>query len=203
MDWKPERAVQAKNRDFQKEKNQKNKKKTRLLNHVEGRTLCAGLQMATPSRPSINNELSPQEASVATLYQVLHRQWPDLFTIVPSPRKFVECLYCNVSPPPILPVLSRLVESIYHIQYIYNHTSYIHTFVHPCINTFICSYIHTFMRTKHIYIINLHMVALVTPKSWSASSFRFNSYLSCFKWSVLNKQTAWVSFVMFQVASPN
>jgi len=45
---------------------------------------------------------------------------------------------------------------------IYNHKSYIYTFIHPCINTFICSYLHTFMRTQHIHNINLHMVALVT-----------------------------------------
>jgi len=111
--------------------------------------------MATPFRLLINNGLSPQEASVATLCQVLHRQWLDLFMIISSPRKFVECLYCNVDPLPILLVLSRLVESICNIQYIYNHTRYIHTFIHPHINTFIYSYIHT-------YIINLHMVALVT-----------------------------------------
>ena len=72
------------------------------------------------------------------------------------------CLYCNVDPLPISLVLSCLIKSICHIQYMYNHTSYIHTFIHSYINTFICSYIHTFMRTKHIHSINLHMVALVT-----------------------------------------
>jgi len=36
------------------------------------------------------------------------------------------------------------------------------TFMHPYINTFICSYIHTFMRTQHMHNISLHMVAIVT-----------------------------------------
>jgi len=43
-----------------------------MVKHVDGRTLSAGLQMATSSGLSINNGLSPQEASVATLCQVLH-----------------------------------------------------------------------------------------------------------------------------------
>ncbi|KEH28161.1 hypothetical protein MTR_5g070595 [Medicago truncatula] len=42
----------------------------------------------------------------------LYRQRLDLFTIISSPRKFAECLYCDVSPPPILPILSRLIESL-------------------------------------------------------------------------------------------
>ncbi|KEH32662.1 hypothetical protein MTR_4g133385 [Medicago truncatula] len=67
--------------------------------------------MATSSIPFINNGLYPQGASIATLCQFLHRQRLDLFTIVSSPRKFAECLYCYISPPPILPVLSRFVES--------------------------------------------------------------------------------------------
>jgi len=72
VDWKPEGAIQAKVRDFHK---QKQKQKKRLLKHVEGRTLCSHLQMATSPRLSFDNELASQEASVATLCQALHRQW--------------------------------------------------------------------------------------------------------------------------------
>jgi len=47
------------------------------------------------------NGLSPQEVStspsVATLCQALPRQWLDLSTIILSPMKFAECLYCTVS----------------------------------------------------------------------------------------------------------
>ena len=68
VDWKPAGAILEKVRDFQKNK----KQKTWLLKHVEGRTLCAGLKMATSSKLLINNGLSPQEASVATLCQVWH-----------------------------------------------------------------------------------------------------------------------------------
>jgi len=76
-------------------------------------------------------------------------------------KEFSECLYCAVSPPPILHVLSRSIESP--VTYsLYDRSSHIHTFMHSCIRTLILSCIHTFMRTKHIHNINLHMVALVT-----------------------------------------
>jgi len=111
--------------------------------------------MATSPRLSIDNELSPQEASVATLCKVLHRQWPDLFTITSTPRKFVECLYCAVSPPPILHVLSRSIESP--VTYsLYDRSSHIHTFMHSCIRTLILSCIHTFIRTQRTCIYNIN-----------------------------------------------
>ena len=46
----------------------------------------------------------------------LPRQWLDLFTITSSPRKFAECLHCDVSPPHILPILSRFIEFTCHMQ---------------------------------------------------------------------------------------
>ena len=153
-----------------------------------GRTLYAHLQMVTSPRLSIDNELYPQEASVATLCQILHRQWPDLFTITSTPRKFAECLYCNVDPLPILPVLSRLVESIYHIQYIYNHTSYMHPFIHPYINAFICSYINTFMRTQRTYIYTSSVYAWLhqSPKVLVGYIFLFQFLLIMFQVALYN-----------------
>jgi len=111
------------------------------------KTLCADLQMATSSRLWVNNELYPQETSVATLYRVLPRQRLDLFTIISSPRKFAECLYCNVSPPPILHVLSRFIEFTRHMQS-YSRTIiyslYIHTLIQLYIHTLILSHINAY-----------------------------------------------------------
>jgi len=90
-----------------------------------------------------------QEASVSTLCQVLHRQWPDLFTITSTPRKFAECLYCAVSPLPILHVLSRSIESL--VTYsLYDRSSHIHTFMHPHTDAFMYSHIHAYTTHMHI-----------------------------------------------------
>jgi len=110
--------------------------------------------MATSPRLSIDNELSPQEVSVATLCQVSRRQWPDLFTIISSPRKFVECLYCNVDPLPILLVLSRVVESIYHIQYI--HSYKLHSYIHISIHQYFHIHIYTHSCIHIIYTTSIH-----------------------------------------------
>jgi hypothetical protein len=70
-----------------------------------GITLCAGLQNGDFFQILlVNNGLYPQEASVVTLCLVFHCQQRNSFTIVSSSRKFVECLYCVVSPPLILHV---------------------------------------------------------------------------------------------------
>jgi len=95
-----------------------------------------------------------QEASVVTLCQILHCQWLNLFTIIPSPWKFAECLYCNVDPLPISLVLSCLIKSICHIQYMYNHTSYIHTsilsyvhiYTHSCVQNIYTTSIYTWLH---------------------------------------------------------
>jgi len=167
---------------------------------------------------SFDNELSPQEASVATLCQVLHRRWPDLFTITSTPRKFAECLYCDISPPPILYVLSRSIESPV-ICNLYDRSSHIHTFMHPHINTFIYSHIQAYTTHTYTHNINSHTIASVAHSLvWS---YPINSIINCFKWSVLNngqleftsclcfmwlspkKRKAWVYlFSFFQVVSP-
>jgi len=129
-------------------------KKAWLLRRSNGETACVSLQIATSSKLLVNNGLYPQETSVATWYQVLPRLQFGLFTITSSPRKFAECLYCNVTPPPILPVLSHFIEFIRHVQLysravlynLYSHTdhihSYIHTITHSYINTFTHQRIH-------------------------------------------------------------
>ena len=122
--------------------------------------------MATSSRLWVNNGFYPQETSVATLYQVLPRQRLDLFTIISSPRKFAECLNCDVTPPPTLHVLSRFIEFTCHIQIysrtiiysLYSQASHIHSYNY----TFIHEYFHTLVHTQHIHNINSYMVAPVT-----------------------------------------
>ena len=101
----------------------------------------------------LHNGLSPQQASVATLCRVLHRQRLDLFTIISSPRKFAECLYCDGSPPPILHVLSRFIELpvTFSPYKSYKLHSYIHAFIQSYIHTLILSHIHTLMHAQHIH----------------------------------------------------
>jgi len=92
----------------------------------------------------------PQETSVATLCRILPRQQLNLFTIISSPRKFAECLYCDVSPPPILHVLSRFVEFTYHMQLysrtviysLYSHTNHIHSYIHTITHSYINTFTH-------------------------------------------------------------
>jgi len=101
----------------------------------------------------LNDGFSPQEASVATLCRVLPRQRLDLFTNILSPRKFAECLYCDITPPPILPVLSRFIEFTCHMQLysrtviysLYSHTNHIHSYIRH-IYTFIHRYFHIFIH---------------------------------------------------------
>jgi hypothetical protein len=119
---------------------------------------------------------SPQEASISTLCRVLPIQGLNLFTIISSPRKFAECLYCDVSSLPILPVASCLIESTCHIQFIqsYKLHSHIYTFTHSCINNFTYSYIHAYTTyTRH----HSYIIALVTQNPVSVVSLQFGLYL--------------------------
>jgi hypothetical protein len=117
--------------------------------------------MATSSRLLIKNGLSPQEASVASLCQASPHQRLNLCTIISSPRKFAECLYCDVNQSPILPILSRFIKSSVICSF-YSRTNHIHTFIQSYIHTLILSHIHTFIYTQHIRNINSYMVASVT-----------------------------------------
>jgi len=123
------------------------------------------------------------DRSWATLCQVLHRQWLDLFTVISLQGSLPSV--CTMMSLRLLSYRSCLASSSPSVIYsIYSQTNYIHTFIHPYINTFIYSYIHTFMRTHHIHKINSYMVASVAQSIvWS---YPFSSVLNCFKWLVLN-----------------
>jgi hypothetical protein len=102
----------------------------------KGKALRAGLQMATSSRLLVKQWVcSPGGISCYLVPNLPHQQL-NLFTIISSSRKFAECLYCDVSPPPILPILSRFIKSLV-IYSGYSRTSYIHTFMHSYNHTFI------------------------------------------------------------------
>jgi len=161
VDWKPERVVQAKVRVFfQKKKHdcwgapmEENSAlvyKWRLLldfwptNGDFFQTF--GQQWALPLG-GIDRYLVPG----------LPRQWLDLFTITSSPRKFAECLYCDVTPPPILPVLSHFIEFTCHMQLCsrtviqsYKSHSFIHSYNYTSIHQYFHMYIH------NIYTISIH-----------------------------------------------
>ncbi len=152
------------------------------------------------SRPSIDNELASQGASAATVCWVSYHQWPDLFTIISTPRKFAECLYCAVSPPPILHVLSCSIESPV-ICSLYCRLSHVHTFMHSCIHTSILLYSHIQACTTRTYThINSHMIASVAQSLvWS---YLTNSVINRSKWQVLHNGQLEVYLSFFQVASP-
>jgi len=164
--------------------------------------------MVTSSRLWLNNELYPQKTSVATLYQVLPRQRLDWFTIIPSPRMFVECLYCDVSPPPILPVLSRFIEFACHMQLysrtviysLYSHTNHIRSYKS---RSFIQLYIHTLILS-HIYACTTYtyMVASVTQSLvWS---YPFVSVFKSFQAASPKKNgpLEFTLLILLQVVSP-
>jgi len=167
VDWKPERAVQAKVRDVQNKR--KIKQNAWLLRRANGGTLCVGLQMTTSSRHWVNNGLYLQGTSVATIYRVLPRQRLDLFTIISSPRKFAECLYCDVTPPPILPVLSHRVSLIicnYTVVqsstvYTVIQVTFIHTLIQLYIHTLILSYINAYTACIQISFMHGCIVSLI------------------------------------------
>jgi len=93
--------------------------------------------MATSSRLWVDNGLYPQETLVVTLYQVLPCQRINFFTIISFPRKFAECLYYDVTPPLILPVLSSTVYTVIQV-------TFIHTFIQLYVRTLILSHINAY-----------------------------------------------------------
>jgi len=117
------------------------------------RTLCANLQIATSFRLLFQTMgFSPRRHQLL-LCAGLHPINGSICSIISSPRKFAECLYYDVSPPLILHVMSRLIESTCHIQCMQSYK------LHSYIDTFTYSYIHAYITyTQH----HSDMVALVT-----------------------------------------
>ena len=161
MDWKPERAVQAKVRDSQNKR--KIKQKAWLLKRANGGTLCVGLQMATSSRPWVNNGLYPQETSVATLYQVLppsaarlvhnniisKEDLPSVCTAMSLRLPSYMCCLVSSSSPVICnytAVQSSIVYTVVQSSTVYlvKRVTFIHTFIQLYIHTWILSHINAY-----------------------------------------------------------
>ena len=85
--------------------------------------------------------------------------------MIPSPREFAECWYCDVGPLPNLLVLSRFTShiqlychTVLQVVHLYSHMfvqatsihSYIHITIHSYINTFTYSYT---SYTQHSYMV--------------------------------------------------
>jgi len=110
--------------------------------------------MATSSRLSITDSRRRRH------------QFVTLSLITSSSRKFVECLYCNITPRSHFTCFGSFhrvrpsyatIQSYSHLQFIQSYKS--HSFIH---SYNIRSYINTFTHTQHINNINPYMVASVT-----------------------------------------
>ena len=114
---------------------------------------------------------SPQEASVATLCQVLHRQRLNLFPTRSSPRKFAECVALQCRSTSHLTCLvsfhrvrqswcNYTVYTVIQVTFIqsYKLHSYIPTFIHSYNFTFIHSDFHLFIHSciHNIYTTSIH-----------------------------------------------
>jgi len=183
MDWKPERAVQAKIRDFKKTQKQKQKNMTTEACRRKN-TWC--------------------RFTNADFFQTFDRQWAIsprgiscylVLGFTPSTARFVrdniiskevcrvfklQCRSTSYLTSLVSPRRVHLSHTIYEQSYKLH--SYIHTFIHQYFHMFIYAHIHAYTTyTQHQ---STHG-CISHPKFWSAASFRFNSYLSYFKWLVL------------------
>ena len=148
MDWKPERAVKAKVRDFQRKIKQK---KAWLLKHTNGRTLCVGLQMATSSRllvkqwvfspGGIGCYLVPGFTPSTT--QIVHK------SIISKEVCRVFVLRCQSASHFTYPVSFHRVHlwhTVYTIIQVTFILSYTHTLIHSCVHNIYTTSIHTWLH---------------------------------------------------------
>jgi len=168
VDWKPERAVQAKVRDFQKK--EKTKQKKHDYWSVPTRKHSGSACKWRFLKDFLIDGLSPQEVSTSpstdTLYWVLPRRWPESSLMVLSLMKIVECLYCDVGPLPILLVQSYQViysRQVLQIQMSYMQT-YIHTFMHISIHAYTIgtriSFIHNCINHLEFFLLTIDQKCL-------------------------------------------
>ena len=172
MDRKPERVVQTKVRDF-KNKNKKNM-----------------------SAEACREKNTLRQSTNGDFFQTLNRQWvfpprgiscylvlgftPSTTRFVQnsiiSKEKFAECLYCDVSQRPILPVVSCLIELTCHV------------FIHSCTHN---RYITTFIHGRNSY-----------PESCLVVSFRFGPQSNTCQVASSNQQTACIYLSFSQGVVP-
>ena len=180
MDWKPERAVQAKVRDSKTKKQKKNKaKKAEAWQSqvCQQRILCADLQIAASSKILINNGLYPQKVSTS---RVLHRgralphQWFDQhilphqwFNSGPHSRQWFDSSPVMLSQWRLPSV--RTTMSVYFPTYLFCLVSSSSIVIYVVVQ--VVQFIHTFIHSLHTSIHACtscvqhysYLIALVTP----------------------------------------
>jgi len=143
VDWKPEKAVQAKVRDFQR----KIKQKAWLLKHTNRGILCVGLHMVTSSRllveqwifspGGISSYLIPDFTPSAARFIPNDTISKGVCRVLVLRCRSTSQLTCLVSfHQSYTVILSYSPTSCTFIQS-YVRTSYIHTFIHSYNHTFI------------------------------------------------------------------
>jgi hypothetical protein len=159
---------------------------------VDGRTLCAGLQMVTSSRLLVNNGLYPQEASVATLCRFLPHQQLDFFTIASSPRRFVEVFVrrCQSASHLTCRVLSHRVHC--HVQFIQSYK--LHSYIHNIQTILIHTWLHQSPKSLvWTYPFVSDFIFFKLPVLYNGP-LEF-TFLSCFKPPVLNNGPLELTFL--------
>jgi len=149
VDWKPERAVQAKVRDSQQKKN-------------DWWGSSTGEHFASVCKWRL---LPDFRSTMGYLPRGISCYLVPNFTL--SMAQFV---HDNTIFKEVCRVFVLQCRSTFYLTSLVSphrvhlsHTIYVQSYkLDSYINTLICSYIHTFMCTKHIHNIILHMVALVT-----------------------------------------
>jgi len=139
----------------------------------------------------------PQETSVATWYRILPHLQLSLFTMTSSPRKFAECLYCNVTPRSHLTcfcLVSSSSSAICNYTVVQSSTvhtviqiTFIHTFIQLCIHTLIPSHINAYTTYTWYQFLN---GCISHPNLVSAISLQISLYLSSCHAPSSNKRTA-------------
>jgi len=162
VDWKPERAVQAKVRDFHKQK-----QTVTAEAYLGKNTLC----------PFTNGDFS----------RTFDRQWAGFLRgigchrvpgFIPPMARFVRnninsmqvcrvfVLRCQSASNLTCPVLFRRVTCHMQFTWSFKSQSYVHTCMHSCLQTSILSYIHTFKRAQrtHTHTILIHTWLHQSPR---------------------------------------
>ena len=150
MDWKPERAVQAKVRDS-KIKIKSNSCWNALM---EEYTAPVQNWRLLPRFVSHEWSFSPWKHQLLLCTELTISNGLTKPSRMPSPIKIAECRIAKPFPFPSFLVLSPSIESPSAYS-LYDRSNRIHTFMHSCIHASILSWIHTFMRTQRTCIYNI------------------------------------------------
>ena len=137
MDWKPERAIQAKVRDFKEKRKGKvyTKEKQWLFEGWIWKVPRLSSEMATSAMYLVHLKgLTPTEFWLKGFTPTAFETSP----VILFPLKVTKCLYCDARPLLDLPMFVSTVLSLY------CHMSLIH--IHSCIHSMHTNIIHTWLH---------------------------------------------------------